>query len=174
VEVEEYRAKIKERGLPEVAAKEAERELDRLAKMHPSSAEYTVASTYLDWLIELPWNSSTEDNLDIQQARKVLDDDHFGLEKPKRRIIEYLAVRKLKPDSKGPILCLFGPPGTGKTSLGLHRPRPGAQIPPHLPGRRARRSRNPRPPPHLRGRTARPHHPGPAPGGHQQPGFHAG
>jgi ATP-dependent Lon protease len=118
VEVEEYRAKIQERGLPEVAVKEAERELDRLAKMHPSSAEYTVASTYLDWITELPWNTGTDDNLDIQKARKVLDDDHFGLEKPKRRIIEYLAVRKLKPDSKGPILCLFGPPGTGKTSLG--------------------------------------------------------
>jgi ATP-dependent Lon protease len=118
LEVEEYRTKIQERGLPEAAAKEAERELDRLSKMHPSSAEYTVASTYLDWLTELPWQEKTEDNLDIQQARKVLDDDHFGLEKPKRRIIEYLAVRKLKPDSKGPILCLFGPPGTGKTSLG--------------------------------------------------------
>ncbi len=118
VEVEEYRTKIQERGLPEVAVKEAERELDRLAKMHPSSAEYTVSSTYLDWLTELPWNTSTEDNLDIKKARKVLDDDHYGLEKPKRRIIEYLAVRKLKPDSKGPILCFAGPPGTGKTSLG--------------------------------------------------------
>jgi len=118
VEVEEYRAKIHERGLPEVAVKEAERELDRLAKMHPSSAEYTVSSTYLDWLTELPWNTNTEDNLDIKKARKVLDDDHYGLEKPKRRIIEYLAVRKLKPDSKGPILCFTGPPGTGKTSLG--------------------------------------------------------
>ena len=118
VEIEEYRTKIHERGLPEVAVKEAERELDRLAKMHPSSAEYTVSSTYLDWLTELPWNTSTEDNLDIKKARKVLDDDHYGLEKPKRRIIEYLAVRKLKPDSKGPILCFTGPPGTGKTSLG--------------------------------------------------------
>jgi ATP-dependent Lon protease len=118
VEVDEYRTKIHERGLPEEAVKEAERELDRLSKMHPSSAEYTVASTYLDWLTGLPWNESTIDNLDIKKARKVLDDDHFGLEKPKRRIIEYLAVRKLKPDSKGPILCLFGPPGTGKTSLG--------------------------------------------------------
>jgi len=118
VEIEEYRTKIKERGLPEEAVKEAERELSRLAKMHPSSAEYTVASTYLDWLTELPWNESTTDNMDIAKARKVLDDDHFGLEKPKRRIIEYLAVRKLKPDSKGPILCLAGPPGTGKTSLG--------------------------------------------------------
>jgi ATP-dependent Lon protease len=118
VEIEEYRAKIHERGLSEEAVKEAERELDRLSKMHPSSAEYTVASTYLDWLTELPWNETTEDNLDIKKARGVLDDDHYGLEKPKRRIIEYLAVRKLKPDSKGPILCLAGPPGTGKTSLG--------------------------------------------------------
>ncbi len=118
VELDEYRTKIKERGLPPEAVKEAEREIGRLAKMHPSSAEYTVASTYLDWLTELPWNSGTADNLDIAKARKVLDDDHFGLEKPKRRIIEYLAVRKLKPDSKGPILCLAGPPGTGKTSLG--------------------------------------------------------
>ncbi len=118
VELDEYRAKISEKELPEEAAKEAERELGRLGRMHPSSAEYTVAMTYLDWLTELPWNESTEDNLDIQKARKVLDEDHFGLEKPKRRIIEYLAVRKLKPDSKGPILCLVGPPGTGKTSLG--------------------------------------------------------
>jgi ATP-dependent Lon protease len=118
VEIDEYRAKIQEGGLPEEAVKEAERELGRLAKMHPSSAEYTVTSTYLDWITELPWNKSTTDNLDIKKARKVLDDDHFGLEKPKRRIIEYLAVRKLKPDSKGPILCLAGPPGTGKTSLG--------------------------------------------------------
>jgi ATP-dependent Lon protease len=118
VELDEYRAKIIEKDLPEEAVKEAERELDRLGRMHPSSAEYTVAMTYLDWLTELPWNESTEDNLDIKKARKVLDEDHFGLEKPKRRIIEYLAVRKLKPDSKGPILCLAGPPGTGKTSLG--------------------------------------------------------
>ncbi len=118
VEVDEYRTKIKEKNMPEEAVKEAERELDRLAKMHPSSAEYTVASTYLDWLTELPWNESTEDNLDIKKGRKVLDDDHFGLEKAKKRIIEYLAVRKLKPDSKGPILCFAGPPGTGKTSLG--------------------------------------------------------
>jgi ATP-dependent Lon protease len=118
VELDEYRTKIKEKNLPELAVKEAERELERLAKMHPSSAEYTVASTYLDWLTELPWNETTEDNLDIKKARKVLDDDHFGLEKAKKRIIEYLAVRKLKPDSKGPILCFAGPPGTGKTSLG--------------------------------------------------------
>ena len=118
VEIDEYKTKIKEKKLPEEAAKEAKRELDRLSKMHPSSAEYTVSLTYLDWLTELPWNESTKDNLNIKKARKILDDDHFGLEKAKKRIIEYLAVRKLKPDSKGPILCFVGPPGTGKTSLG--------------------------------------------------------
>jgi len=119
VEVEEYRAKIEKKNLPEEAKKEAERELERLSRMHPSSAEYTVSSTYLDWITALPWTESTEDNMDIKKARGILDDEHFGLEKAKKRIIEYLAVRKLKPDSKGPILCLAGPPGTGKTSLAL-------------------------------------------------------
>jgi len=118
VEIEEYQTKILEIGLPDEAKTEAERELKRLSKMHPSSAEYTVASTYLDWMTSLPWRESTKDNLNIKTARKVLDEDHFGLEKAKNRIIEYLAVRKLKPDSKGPILCFSGPPGTGKTSLG--------------------------------------------------------
>lgn len=118
VETDEYRKKIEEKNLPEEAKKEALRELERLSRMHPSSAEYTVASTYLDWITALPWNESTPDNLDIAKARKVLDEDHYGLSKPKKRIIEYLAVRKLKPDSKGPILCFVGPPGTGKTSLG--------------------------------------------------------
>ena len=118
VELDDYRKKIAEKNLPEEAAKEAERELSRLSRMHPSSAEYTVSSTYLDWLTALPWHDSTTDNLDIKKARKVLDEDHFGLDKAKIRILEYLAVRKLKPDSKGPILCFAGPPGTGKTSLG--------------------------------------------------------
>ncbi|MDD5099940.1 MAG: endopeptidase La [Syntrophales bacterium] len=118
VEIEEYREKIEKMDLPDEAKKEAERELSRLSRMHPSSAEYTVAATYLDWMTSLPWKEKTEDNLDIKKARRVLDEDHYGLEKAKRRIIEYLAVRKLKPDSKGPILCLAGPPGTGKTSLG--------------------------------------------------------
>jgi len=118
VEIDDYRAKIEQKNLPDEARKEADRELDRLSRMHPSSAEYTVASTYLDWLTTLPWHDSTEDVLDIKKSRKILDDDHYGLEKAKKRIIEYLAVRKLKPDSKGPILCFAGPPGTGKTSLG--------------------------------------------------------
>ncbi len=118
VEVEEYRTKIEEKDLPEEARAEAERELKRLSRMHPSSSEYTVVSTYLDWLTSLPWRESTPDTLDIKKARKILDEDHYGLDKAKRRIIEYLAVRKLNPESKGPILCFAGPPGTGKTSLG--------------------------------------------------------
>ncbi len=118
VETDEYRKKIEEKNLPDEAKKEALRELERLSRMNPSSAEYTVSSTYLDWMTALPWNETTADNLDIAQARAILDEDHYGLSKPKKRIIEYLAVRKLKPDSKGPILCFVGPPGTGKTSLG--------------------------------------------------------
>lgn len=118
LEVEEYRKKIEAKKLPQEAQKEAERELNRLSRMHPDTSEYMVASTYLDWIISLPWNESTKDTLDIKKARKILNEDHFGLEKVKQRIIEYLAVRKLKPDSKGPILCFAGPPGTGKSSLG--------------------------------------------------------
>jgi ATP-dependent Lon protease len=118
VEIEEYRKKVAGKKLSPEAKKEAQRELDRLARMHPSSAEYTVASTYLDWITALPWDEGTPDNLDIKKARKILDEDHYGLAKAKKRIIEYLAIRKLKPDSKGPILCFVGPPGTGKTSLG--------------------------------------------------------
>ncbi|MCF8069645.1 MAG: endopeptidase La [Desulfobacterales bacterium] len=118
IEIDEYREKIESKNLPEEAKQEAERELNRLSKMHPSSSEYTVSTTYLDWITTLPWNDSTKDNLDIKKARKILDDDHYGLEKEKKRIIEFLSVRKLKPESKGPILCFAGPPGTGKTSLG--------------------------------------------------------
>jgi ATP-dependent Lon protease len=118
VEIREYQAKIDGRHLPEEARKEGERELLRLSRMHPSSSEYVVASSYLDWLTSLPWDKSSKDKLDIKKARKILNNDHYGLEKPKKRILEYLAVRKLKNDSKGPILCFTGPPGTGKTSLG--------------------------------------------------------
>jgi ATP-dependent Lon protease len=117
-EVKELRKKLKQAKLPEEAQKEADRELSRLSRMHPSSAEYTVARTYLDWLVALPWSKSTKDNLNISSAQKVLDTDHYDLKKVKERILEYLAVRKLKKDMKGPILCFVGPPGTGKTSLG--------------------------------------------------------
>jgi len=118
VEIKEYLAKIEEKGLSREAQKEGKRELERLSKMHTSSAEYVVASTYLDWLTSLPWDVRSKDKLDIKEARIILNNDHYGLEKPKKRILEYLAVRKLKNDSKGPILCFTGPPGTGKTSLG--------------------------------------------------------
>jgi ATP-dependent Lon protease len=118
LEIEEYRSRIKAKNLPEQAKSEAERELKRLERMHPSSAEYTVATTYLDWITSLPWNEKTEEVLDIRNVKKILDQDHYDLEKAKKRIIEYLAVRKLKPNATGPILCFAGPPGTGKTSLG--------------------------------------------------------
>jgi ATP-dependent Lon protease len=97
---------------------EAERELERLAGMHPSSAEYSIVRTYLDWIATLPWAKASRDRLDLKRARAILDEDHYDLDKVKERILEYLAVRKLKKDMKGPILCLAGPPGTGKTSLG--------------------------------------------------------
>jgi len=117
-EVNELREKIEEAELPEHAQKAAERELSRLEKLPPAAAEHGVIRTYLEWLVELPWSVETEDNLDIAHAREVLDADHYDLEKVKDRILEYLAVRKLKPDSPGPILCFVGPPGVGKTSLG--------------------------------------------------------
>jgi ATP-dependent Lon protease len=126
-EANELRAKIEESGMPEEAAKEANRELDRLSKLPPAAAEYGVIKTYLDWLTSLPWNKSTEGDIDIQKTRQILDDEHYGLEKIKDRILEYLAVRKLKRElaaergeemvNREPILCFVGPPGVGKTSL---------------------------------------------------------
>ncbi|UCC81323.1 MAG: endopeptidase La [Candidatus Zixiibacteriota bacterium] len=118
MELEEFQKKIDEAKMPEEAKEAADKELDRLSKMNPSAAEYTVSRTYLDWLVTLPWSISTEDMLDIKKAQKILDEDHYDLEKVKERILEYLAVRKLKSDLKGPILCFLGPPGVGKTSLG--------------------------------------------------------
>jgi ATP-dependent Lon protease len=117
-EYNELREKIEACGMPDDAKKEALRELDRLSKMSPAAAEYTVTRTYLDWLVALPWQKRTESEIDLIKAKEVLDNDHYDLEKIKERILEYLAVRKMKPDIKGPILCFAGPPGVGKTSLG--------------------------------------------------------
>ncbi len=117
-EIEEYKARIEKAGMPEEVRKEAEKQLDRLGMMHQDSAEANVIRTYLDWMVDLPWSYSTDDNLDIKAAARVLNEDHYGLEKVKERILEYLAVRKLNPEKKGAILCFVGPPGVGKTSLG--------------------------------------------------------
>jgi len=135
MEVEEFRRKIEEAGMPPEARREALRELERMAKLPPASAEYGVIRTYLDWMVSLPWNKTTPDNLDVAHARQVLDEDHYGLQDVKERILEYLAVRKLKQERaaqleeletrdyirrarEGAILCFVGPPGVGKTSLG--------------------------------------------------------
>ena len=117
-EITELRGQIEEKNLPEHVLKAANRELSRLEKLPSAAAEYGVIRTYLDWIISLPWNEFTEDDLDLEHARQILDEDHFDLEKVKERIIEYLAVSKLKNDLSGPILCFVGPPGVGKTSLG--------------------------------------------------------
>ncbi len=116
-ELDAMRAKIKKNGLPPHAAEEAKKEIDRLAKMQPFSPEATVARTYLDWLLNMPWNQTTKDVLDLKKAKQILDEDHFGLEKPKQRILEYLAVNKLTHSLRGPVLCFAGAPGVGKTSL---------------------------------------------------------
>jgi ATP-dependent Lon protease len=117
-EVAELRKAIDDAGMPPEAQKQAEKELKRLERMSDASAEYSMVRTYLDWMVELPWKAPQPDVIDVAQARAVLDVDHFGLDKVKERILEFLAVRKLKPDGHSPILCLVGPPGVGKTSLG--------------------------------------------------------
>jgi ATP-dependent Lon protease len=117
-EANEIRTKIDAANLPDYVLKEVEKELARFERLPPASAEYTVIRTYLDWLIELPWNKGTEDNLDLKRAKKILEEDHYDLKEVKERVIEYLAVRKLKEEMKGPILCFVGPPGVGKTSMG--------------------------------------------------------
>jgi ATP-dependent Lon protease len=116
-ETEELKEKIAKAKMPKVAKKEAQKQLSRLSKMHPDSAEATVVRTYLDWMVSMPWSKSTKDYLNIKEVAKVLDEDHYDLREAKDRILEYLSVRKLKKETKGPILCFIGPPGVGKTSL---------------------------------------------------------
>ena len=118
LEIEDYRKKIKRARMSKEAEKEAHKQLRRLDQMHPDSAESSVVRTYLDWLVEMPWSKTTRDIIDIKLAKKVLDQNHHGLDRIKERILEYLSVRQLNPEMKGPILCFVGPPGVGKTSLG--------------------------------------------------------
>ena len=117
-EAEDLRERVEKAGLPEEALKEAQRELKRLSRMNPAAADYTVTRTYLEWLVSLPWKKSTGKKVNVTRAAKILDEDHYDLERIKERILDYLAVLQLKPSLKGPILCLVGPPGVGKTSLG--------------------------------------------------------
>src|SRR5882672_6882400 len=118
IEIAELRLLIEKAGMPKEAEDQAKKELKRLERMPEAAAEYGMIRTYLDWLIELPWSKLSPDSIDIAEARRILDEDHYGLPKVKRRILEYLAVRKLNPEGKSPILCFVGPPGVGKTSLG--------------------------------------------------------
>jgi len=117
-EIDELLTKLKKTKMPKSVRKEAKKQVSRMEMMHPDSSEATIIRTYIDWILDVPWKKGTKDQLDLKAAKKVLDDDHYGLDKIKERILEYLAVRKLNPDTKGPILCFVGPPGVGKTSLG--------------------------------------------------------
>ena len=117
-ELDDLKKAVKEAGMPAEVAEQAEREIKRLERMPDGAAEYSMTRTYLDWLVAMPWSKVDPETVDIEQARKVLDEDHYGLEKVKRRILEFLAVRKLNPEGRSPILCFVGPPGVGKTSLG--------------------------------------------------------
>src|SRR3989441_9625304 len=117
-EVEAFREKARKAKMPKKVFEEVERQINKLERMHPDSAETATVRNYLDWMVNLPWALQTKDNLDLKKAQEILDDDHYGLETIKERIVEYLAVRKLKKKMRGPILCFVGPPGVGKTSLG--------------------------------------------------------
>ena len=162
-EANELREQLAAIDLPDDVRKQADRELGRLERLPPAAAEHGVIRGYLEWIASLPWDKSTEDNLDLEHAREVLDADHYDIEQVKDRILEFLAVRKLKPDARGSIMCFVGPPGVGKTSLGRSIARSlGRNVRAHLGRRRARRVRDPRPPPHLHRRAARHDHPGDA------------
>ena len=149
-ELAELRERIEDAGFPEAVKAVALREVGRLGQMSGSSPEYQMIRTYLDWLLDIPWATTTTDRLDPVEARRVLDEDHYDLDKVKERIVEYLAVRKMKGDMKGPILCFVGPARRRQDlPRPVDRPGDGPEVRAHLARRRARRGRDPRPSPHL-------------------------
>ena len=174
-EIKGYQDKLKKLKVSEEVREELDKQISRLAQMHPESAETTVVRNYLDWMFALPWNKSTVDNLDLRKAKKILDEDHYGLEKVKERILEYLAVRVAVEEDQGPDPVFRRASGRGQDlPRPVDRPGPGPGIHPHLPGRRPRRGRDPGPPPDLCRRPAGPHHPGPAAGRIEQSRLHDG
>ena len=174
-ELDELRQAIAARQMPEAVEARALKELDRLKAMPAMAPEAGVVRTYLDWLVALPWQDTARDCLDLKRVAAVLDERHYGLQAVKDRVLEFIAVRKLAPTGKAPILCFVGPPGVGKTSLGrVDRRGAGPPVRAHLAGRRARRGGDPRPPAHVRRRAAGPHHPGDEDGGRAQSGARAG
>jgi len=142
------------------ATDKALQELERLGHMSPAAPEYSVIRTFLDWLVDLPWQTATSDVLDLREAARILDEDHYGLTKIKERVLEFLAVRKLVEQARGRSCASAAAGRRQDLHRQVHRARHGPRIHPHLPGRRARRGRDPRPSPHLHRRPARPHHPG--------------
>ena len=173
-EIQEIEEKIKSKKMSKEATLKAKKELKKLKMMSPMSAEATVVRNYIDWILSLPWYEYTDDKLDIPEAERILDEDHYGLKKPKERILEYLAVQTLVDKIRGPILCFVGPPGVGKTSLGKSIARAtGPELRAPLPGRCARRGRDPRPPPHVHRRAAREDHPVAQEGQLREPGLPA-
>src|SRR5205814_53123 len=162
-ELQELKKDIDEAGMPEDVLKHATKELKRLQRMGEGSAEGSMLRTYLEWLAEIPWKDEAAKPIDIAEARKVLDEDHFGLDKIKRRILEHLAVRKLNPQGKSPILCFVGPPGVGKTSLGQSIARATGRKFQRIALGGVHDEAEIRPPAHLHRRPARQRHPGAAP-----------
>jgi ATP-dependent Lon protease len=172
-EIEELKAKGAKRRWPEVVGKHFFKELEKIQRMNPAAAEYPVAMNYVELLVDLPWGEYTRDNFDLAKAKKILDADHFGLEKVKERILEYLAVLKLKNNMKGPSCACTDLPAWAKPSLGRSVAKAlGPQVHPHVAGRRARRGRNPGPPQNVRRGHARQDHSAPQEGQVVQPGVH--
>ena len=173
-EVAELKEKIEKAGLPDEVKEKAEQELKRLEAMPPVSAEATVSRNYIDWLVSVPWTKASRELRDIDKAEKILNEDHYGLEKIKERILEFLAVRQLTKKTQSSIICFVGPPGVGKTlARQVDRPRHRPRVRAAVAGRRARRGRDPRPPAHLHRRLPRPDHPDDEEGRHHQPGLPA-